>query len=191
MRWRLFALATALIVVGALLLESPISEGRASSTTLNSGTWLDLPVPTSASWTGSSVDVQLSWGTVSPPPYSGNCPDRCPAAPYNLTYLLVFDCGAAPCASTGNYSVVGSTAQATGGSTGFVATPGHFYQVWLLVAPADLPVPSTPVRYALETPILSGFFGVAMIAVGVGVGLEAPRRWRRQLKALTLQNSYL
>jgi hypothetical protein len=186
------ALATALLVVGTLLLVSPIDQGRVSSTKMDSGTWLEVPVPASTSWTGSSVEVQLSWGTVDPPSScTGYCPSRFGTSPANLTYLLVFDCGRASCASDGNYSVVGTTAQATGGSTGFVATPGHFYQVWLLVAPNDLPVPSTPVRYALETPIANGFFGAALIALGVSVALESARRWRRRANQAPLPHAYL
>ncbi|MCI4327214.1 MAG: hypothetical protein L3K16_06245 [Thermoplasmata archaeon] len=179
MHWRLFAVAAALILGGSVLVVTPLSQGSVSSTNLDSGQWLDVPVPRVSSWTGSPVDVLLSWGTVYVP--------RCEVGYYclryspplgNRTYLLVFDCGPAPCRFGVNYTFVGATDDGTGGNTGFVAIPGDHYQVWLMAETNDSPSTAIPVRFALQTPILGGVFGTVGVAWGAIAAIEAVRRWQ-------------
>jgi hypothetical protein len=190
MHWRLLAVATALIVVGSALAIAPIDQGTTYSTTLDSGQWLDIAVPTTAAWTGAPVDVLLSWGTAYQPSCRG--PQACFSPPVgNVTSLLVLDCGLAPCTWDRNYSVIGSTEPEYGGSSGFVALPGHHYQVWLMAPVNASPGISVPVRYALETPILGGVFGAVGVAWGILAAVEAARRWRARRTGDAVEKAFL
>jgi hypothetical protein len=194
MDWRLYAVVTALIVVGSALVGAPVSQGRVYTTLLDSGQWLDVPIPATASWTGSAVDVLLSWGTVYPPGCTGLCgPSRYGYPPQvtNLTYLLIFDCGKQRCTLTGNYTFVGATEVDTGGNTGFVATPGHYYQVWLMASTNSTQVTSIPVRYALQGPILGGVFGAVGVAWGGLAAVEAAGRWWGRRKGGRAEKAFL
>jgi hypothetical protein len=155
MAWRLFALSAGMIVAGARLIVAPIDQGRVYSTNLDSGQWLDVPVPVSTSWSGSAIYVQLSWGTAALPSncFGVACPSRDEPSPSNFTYLMVFDCGPTPCTWGRNYSYVGSTDLSPGGNSAYPGIPGHHYQVWLMGSSNSSRVTSVPVRYALETPI--------------------------------------
>ena len=173
MSWRLIALGTVGIVLGSVLLVTPVDARPLGSTTLVSGNWFDLAVPATASWTGQGVQVTLSWG--SPPPDCFRRPTCYSPAP-EPTYLLVFDCGGAPCRPGVNYSYLGNTDTARyQGSSGFDAVPGHHYQVWAWDAYNVSSGPAVPVRYGLNTPVLGGFFGAGLIVAGVAGAAEGVR----------------
>jgi hypothetical protein len=181
MGWRLFVFGTVAVLLGGLVFLSPIDQGPVSTAQLDSGTSVDVAVPRSTSWTGAPVDVLLSWGTTEPPSTcSGYCPSRFGPDPTNLTHLVVYDCGTAPCTGTGNYTLLGSTDAATGGSSGFPAAPGHHYQVWVWASQNTSPLTSTPVRYAVESPVLGGAAGAAMLVAGGSAMVAAVLRWRRR-----------
>jgi hypothetical protein len=195
MVWRLIALAATLVVVGSLLVTSPIEQGAVRSDRLNSGQWIDVPVPAATSWTGSSVDVLLSWGAVDAPVCAGaaGCPAHSPSPSpqYEPTFLLVFDCGGSPCAANQNYTLVGSSDVATGGSAGFVATPSHHYQVWLLVPVNSSPQTLVPVRFALNTPLFGGYLGAGAVAGGIAAGLVAVVQGQRERRGRPSAKAFL
>ncbi|MCI4333800.1 MAG: hypothetical protein L3K01_08820 [Thermoplasmata archaeon] len=171
----LIGFSVVLVVLGGALLVAPLDQGPVTSTTVASGSSVEVAVPRSASLAGASVEVLLSWGTVPAPcaPHGVSCS----RPPIERSNLVVFDCGARACADGGSYSLVGATDAAMGGKAEFNATPGHHYEIqaWTeFDSPLGTPI---PVRYALVTPVLDGGFGGVLVALGAVLAVLTVRQW--------------
>lgn len=177
MRAWVLALAAVFLVLGPVLLVAPVHQGRAVRTSVASGTWFDVSVPTSSSWTGQGVQVGLGWGTPGVVcPRSISCFEPAPRS----TYLIVFDCGTSTCEASANYSVVGNTDTVNfAGTSGFDAIPGHQYQVWAWDSGNVSSNLTIPVRYWLNTPLLGGAFGAGVIVVGAALAVLEVRHHLR------------
>jgi hypothetical protein len=172
MQRRVLAVGIGLAVAGAFLLVAPIASTPYSVTHVVPGSWFELTVPRAASWTGAAVGVQIGWGTPLPP-CAGSGVDC--EIPYEPAFLMVYDCGEDTCSPVGNGSYVGTSETATNGSTGFMAIPGHNYQVWVWIASNSSDHGPVPVTYSLETPVLDGGFGAGLIGGGALVAALAFR----------------
>ncbi|MCI4355811.1 MAG: hypothetical protein L3K18_01535, partial [Thermoplasmata archaeon] len=140
-------------------------------------------VPADTSWTGSPVDLELSWGALPPP-----CPGFGVACQgeYPKSSVQVYDCGATPCASNQTYPLLVSTNPAPGGNTEINATPGEHYQVWAWagsLAPSNTTI---RVRSAVDGPLFDGVFGAAMVGFGIEAAVVGAVQWRLERRKVRM-----
>ena len=180
----MLAAGIGLLVLGGFLLVTPIDVGPTVSTSMHAGNWEDIDVPWSASVAGMAVDVNIAW-RYSPPSCPGGV--KCGGWVNNPASLLLLDCGSTACIAGGDYSAVGSTDMAAYGVTGFGAVPGHHYQLWVVeVLNLTGNNASIPVRYSLQTPVLGGVLGGAIMVGGAVAAIQAVRRYRPPPAVATL-----
>jgi hypothetical protein len=171
MRTRLVLLAVMLIVLGVSLASSPIDEGEVTSTILASGMWIDVEVPTSASWTGAPVALELSWGA-----FPGPCPPYavwCDGTWTPPSYLDVYDCGTLRCDSNRSYPLLGSAVPGRGGHTNVSVTPGEHYEIRAWTAVGSLWDGWVRIRYAIDGPLFGGVLGATLAALGIEAAVIA------------------
>lgn len=165
-----------LIPAGLAVTVAPISSGQPTTTAVIPGNWTSVEVPRLASFTGASVEVDLSWVVGNYCAGFGCGPTRVSPDP---VWLVVLDCGLGPCDPSSNGSIVGATAPSLFLSeTAFSASPGHDYQLWAFREhdPFTNWNTSVPVTWTVVAPPLGGFLGVTLAAFGVVAIVHSFRR---------------
>lgn len=171
MESRITAIGVVLVAVGVFLVFAPIASEPPETTQIVPGTWVDIDVPRMDSIAGTAIEIDVTWGT--PCIWIGEGGFAWCATPPirhspNKAYLLVLDCGAPACDSTGNYSPVGVSDAAGYGTTQFAALPGHHYQVWAFREhfPSQDWNTTVPFSYKIVEPPFGGLLGVGSILLG-------------------------
>lgn len=157
----------------------PVSSASPNSTTVLPGNFTAIDISELASFTGASVEVDLSWLSPNPCPSSIGCGP----VPYGSipsdAYLVLFDCGVRPCSANNNGSAVGETSPMRWLSeTVFAATPGHHYELWGFRQHSfdSNWNASIPLTWTLVGPPFGGFLGVGFSALGVVFVVHSVRR---------------